>query len=116
MNPITAADLNISGDLDQTAVDELLILLNKYRHRFASSLSELGHSSVCEMNIDLHNGEPIVYRPYRLAMKEKEVVREMVNELLENGILRPSVSPFASPVVLVRKRAMNIAFVSTTGP
>ncbi|CAH2088533.1 unnamed protein product [Euphydryas editha] len=105
MNPITATDLNISGDLDQTTVNELLILLNKYRHCFAFSLSELGHSSICEMSIDLHSSEPVVYRPYRLAMKEKEVVREMMNELLENDIVRPSVSPFASPIVLVRKKS-----------
>ncbi|CAH2087419.1 unnamed protein product [Euphydryas editha] len=83
----------------------LLILLNKYRHCFAFSLPELGHSSVCEMKIDLHNSEPVVYRPYRLAMKEKEVVRKMVNELLENNIIRSSVSPFASLIVLVRKKS-----------
>lgn len=56
------------------------------------------------MAINLQNNDPVVYRPYRLAVKEKEQVRTMVSELLENDIVRPSTSSYASPVVLVKKK------------
>lgn len=56
------------------------------------------------MTITLNDNEPVVYRPYRLAIHEKGIVRNMIGDLLENGIIRPSTSPYASPIVLVRKK------------
>jgi hypothetical protein len=41
-----------------------------------------------------------VYRPYRMPIKEKEILRGIVNELLA----RESNSPYASPVLLVKKK------------
>jgi hypothetical protein len=45
-----------------------------------------------------------VYRPYRMPIKEKEILRGIVNELLANGTVRESNSPYASPVLLVKKK------------
>jgi hypothetical protein len=39
-----------------------------------------------------------------MALKEREVVRGKVQDLLDAGIVRESTSSFASPVVLVRKK------------
>lgn len=104
LSPINADDLEVGSDLDASELEQLLNLLNKYRKCFAFTLSELGNSNVTQVAIDLQNTDPVVYRPYRLAMKEKEIVRDIVNELLENDIVRHSTSPYASPVVLVRKK------------
>lgn len=67
-------------------------------------MSELGVSKIGEMKIDLHDNSPVVYRPYRLAITERQKVREMVSELLDNNIIRPSTSAYASPIVLVKKK------------
>lgn len=101
---IIASDLSIGEDLDQSIINSLLGLLNRFRNCFAFSLSELGNCKISNMTISLQDNDPVVYRPYRLALKEKEVVREMVNELLENDIVRPSTSSYSSPVVLVKKK------------
>ena len=82
----------------------LFTILNKYKHCFASSLKELGCTNAAEMTIDINNKQPIVYRPYRLSHKEREQVRTMVGEMLDAGIIRESVSEYASPIILVRKK------------
>ncbi|KAL0848904.1 hypothetical protein ABMA28_013306 [Loxostege sticticalis] len=99
---IKYSDLN--ENIDPEIVQLLLKLLNKYRKCFALSMSELGKCNLTQMSINLHSEEPVVYRPYRLALKEKEIVRDLVDELLSNEIIRSSTSPYASPVVLVKKR------------
>jgi hypothetical protein len=82
----------------------LMSILKKYNHCFASDLRSLGKTDITLMNIELKNQRPIVYRPYRLSHHERDKVQKMVGEILEAGIVRESVSEFASPIILVRKK------------
>lgn len=47
---------------------------------------------------------PFNLRPYRYSIVQKNVVDKLVTEMLDQGIIRHSNSPFASPAVLVRKK------------
>lgn len=102
--PISLSDLKIGEEVSHKEGQELVSLLNNYRQCFAFNLSELGKTCVAEMVINLVDDEPVVYRPYRLAYSEREKVRNMIEELLQNEIVRPSTSAFASPIVLVKKK------------
>lgn len=42
--------------------------------------------------------------PYRYSTLQKDVVDEMVKEMLTKGIIQSSTSPYASPIVLVKKK------------
>ena len=42
--------------------------------------------------------------PYRVSMAQQEEIMSQVHELLEKGMIRPSSSPFCSPVLLVQKK------------
>ena len=54
--------------------------------------------------IELEEGtQAIITTPYRHPKRYKDEIEKMIKELLELGYIRPSSSPFASSVVLVKK-------------
>ena len=54
--------------------------------------------------IELEEGaKPVITTPYSHTKRFKEEIENMIQELLEKGWIRPSSSPFASSVVLVKK-------------
>lgn len=57
-----------------------------------------------EMKIILKDDIPIAQRPRRLSFKEQQEVEKQTGEWLERGIIRPSFSEYASPLVLVKKK------------
>ncbi|GJY79478.1 retrotransposon gag domain, retroviral aspartyl protease [Tanacetum coccineum] len=52
----------------------------------------------------LPNSTPPNIRPYRYPYDQKAEIEAQVNELLTCGFVRPSSSPFAGPVLLVKKK------------
>lgn len=82
---------------------ELNKVLDEFASSFAKDKMDLGVANV-EMDIELTEDRIIHYRPYRLSQSERETVRGMVSELLEAGVIEESSSPYASPIVLVKKK------------
>ncbi len=56
------------------------------------------------MEINLVDNFIVTRRPYRLSESERMEVRKIIDELLSHGIIRTSTSPFASPILLVKKK------------
>eukprot|EP00253_Pinus_taeda_P025407 PITA_25407 len=48
--------------------------------------------------------QPPNVRPYRYLFTQKNEIEKIIKELLEAGVIRPSISPYSSPVVMVLKK------------
>ncbi|CAK1597525.1 unnamed protein product [Parnassius mnemosyne] len=101
-DPITP---KCGNQLSDTHKRQIVELLEKYKDCFSTGMHDLGFTNVTEMEIHLKDSTPVVYRPYRLPHSERKLVQNMVGEMIEHGIVRESNSPYASPIVLVKKKS-----------
>ena len=64
------------------------------------------------MRLSIHTGgvAPVRQPVRRVPPHRREAVRKLLNEMLERGVVEPSASPWASPIVLVRKKDGSTRF------
>ena len=91
------------GDIDTTHASDLKQLLHAHAHTFAKSSSDLGYSTILQHDIDTQDAVPIRQQPRKPPLSAREEEDKILNEMLETGVIRPSTSPWASPVCLVKK-------------
>ena len=76
------------------------IVVNNYLNFPEEQILPVTH----KMRINLPHDVPGFSKPRRLSFAERDKVKEIVKDLLKKNIIRPSNSPYASALVLVRKK------------
>ena len=71
---------------------------------FALCDEELGETDLVSHSIDTRNAKPVRAFPRRLPYVLRAELEEEMNKLMDIGCVVPSTSPYASPLVLVRKK------------
>ena len=72
---------------------------------FADVFSDLpGSFSGIEHRVVLTDNEPVKTKPYPIPFRLQETLHKEIDTMVNLGIIRPSASPYASPVVTVRKK------------
>ena len=94
-------DKNISQKTQQ-AFDKLC---EKYDDIISKSSGHIGKTMLVEMEIDTGNNPPIASKPYTIPLKHYESVQREIETLEQAAIIERSISPWASPVVIVPKKS-----------
>ena len=71
---------------------------------FSLEDNERGETNLVQLEIDTGDAQPRRQHPRRLPYVAKQEVARQLQTMQEAGIIQPSISQWASPVVLVRKR------------
>ena len=101
---------HLRSELSSDQMKQVEVLLQKYSHVFSKHDLDLGHTDRIKHNIKLHDDTPFKERHRRIPPAMYEEVRNHLREMLDLGAIRESNSPFASPVVLVRKKDGALRF------
>ena len=110
VEPIPGLEMNTT----QLSDDEkwyLAVLLNEYREVFTGSEEPISGTAMVEHVIEMREAdqEPIK-QPYRNLLHHRAAISEEVEEMLRKKMIQPSNSPWASPVVIVKKKDGSIRF------
>ncbi|KAK1432277.1 hypothetical protein QVD17_09172 [Tagetes erecta] len=80
-------------------------IVRDYADVFPEELHGLPPEREVEFRIELVPGaNPVAKAPYRLAPTEMRELMTQIQELLDKGFIRPSVSPWGAPVLFVKKK------------
>ena len=79
-------------------------LCAEFQDVFSKDSADLGKTPLLKMDISTGDSPPITQRPYTLALKHVQWVQEEIEILEKAGIIAKSVSPWASPIVIVPKK------------
>lgn len=107
VNTNMKSDLKLNvGDVNFTEKqkEQFDALLKKHSDAFCKDDSDLGHSSLIKHSIKLTDDVPIRVPHRRIPPNQLEEVKQHIRKLLDQGIIRKSTSPYASAIVIVRKK------------
>ena len=85
-------------------------MITEFGHLLALDDLNLGKTSLVKYIIKLTNQTQFKESHRRIPLSKYEEVRKHLKEMLEVGVIRKSNSPWASTVVLVRKKDRTLRF------
>ena len=89
--------------LDATIQQQLDNLLRTFKDQFAKDEMTIGTTLLTQMSIDTGDSDPVSQKPYPVAMKHYDWVKEEIDKLLEAGVIRNSHSSWLAPIIVVPK-------------
>lgn len=99
-------NINIRTDhLTEQQENRLKDIIENHKSLFSEPDENLTYTTAVVADIQTKTHEPIYSRYYPYPMHLKEEVEKQIRDLLRQGIIRPSRSPYNSPIWVVPKKA-----------
>lgn len=97
-------------NIPETDRDRLVGLISEYSDVFSQDQYDLGRTSIVEHSIDTGTARPIKQPPRRVPPHRREALDKITDQLLKHDLIKPSTSPWSSPVVLAQKHDGTLRF------
>ncbi|GFX84859.1 retrovirus-related Pol polyprotein from transposon 412 [Trichonephila clavipes] len=95
------------GEKQRCAAGELI---TEFQSVFSRTSEDFGRTRLTKHRIDTGEHPPIKQHPRRLPFAKQEEVQKLIKDMKDNDVIEPSSSPWASPIVLVRKKDGSTRF------
>ncbi|GFX57867.1 hypothetical protein TNCV_3068341 [Trichonephila clavipes] len=103
-------DLLQNTDLDEKQRCAAGGLIKEFQSLFSKTSEDFGRTRLTKYRIDTGEHPPIKQYPRRLPFAKQEEVQKLIKDMKNNDVIEPSSSPWASPIVLVRKKDGSTRF------
>lgn len=109
LSPQSSKLFGTNIDIAMVAIDGAAsseeVQLNRLLEQHAGVFTGNGKpATLVEHIIEVGNHKPVAVPPYRVSQQRKEVLRKEIDQMLDDGVITPSKSPWAAPVVMVPKK------------
>lgn len=96
-------DLNLDLSIPENIKNKLYEIYDNFylNNEYQTELEPIVNDP---LEIKLKNNDVFYFQPRRLSYFEKNELQKIIDQLLENKIIRPSNSEYSSPIVLVKKK------------
>lgn len=93
------SEIQISSD--PIIHNRLKDILLKYSEVFSG---KIGRTKLIDHEIRLKTTTPIALNPYPYPTEKQNIINDMIRDMEEQGLVEPSTSPWAAPIVLAKKK------------
>ena len=100
-------DVNVSDELTNAQSQEIMDLLQEFEDVMTD---KPGRTNLIEHDIKLTSSEPFRIKGYPIPFHSQKVVDEEIQKMLDLDVIEQSNGPFASPIVLIRKKDGSVRF------
>ena len=107
---IELIDNLVNDKLNDRELGVLKSLLYEYKNIFDPKLKNPGGAEGVTHQINIGDNKPINQNLYRTGPKEREAQNTQIKDMLESGVIRPFKSPWASPIIMVKKKDNTLRF------
>jgi hypothetical protein len=85
-------------------------VLDKYASIFSSKATPVAMANLPHAEIVTTTEQAIKQQSYRIPYSKRDIVNKCVDDMLKDGVIRPSCSPWSSPITLVPKKTGETRF------
>ena len=90
-------------ELSTPIQDSLKLLLQEYKSQFAKDETTIGTTPLTSMTINTGTANPVSQKPYPIAMKYYQWVKDEIEKLLATKVIHTSHSSWSAPIIVVPK-------------